>query len=75
MNNLLCCRADEFKWRQVAADTNVLLRHPVSIRAKNGQALWMKAEVFAAPDNPNYLQAVFTDQTEIALLKGQHELY
>ena len=69
--DLLNSRADWPAWKKVAGDTKALLHQPVSVMTNNCQNLWMKVEVFAAPDFPSYLQAVFFDQTELALLTGR----
>jgi PAS domain-containing protein len=68
VRNLLANRDDWSKWVQVAGDTNAIHLQDTGITAINGQILWMRLEVFAAPHRPSYLQAVFTDQTELALL-------
>lgn len=71
--DLLNSRADWSAWKKVAGDTKALLHQPISVLTDDGQNLWMKVEVFAAPSFPSYLQAVFFDQTELALLTGRRK--
>ena len=58
-------------WKTIAGDMTALLYQSTSVKAKNKQLLWMQVEVFAAPSSPSHLQAVFVDQTELALLTGR----
>lgn len=68
LRNLLTNPSDWKFWTQVAGDTSAILHQETGVAAKNGQILWMQLEVFAAPNHPSHLQAVFVDQTELALL-------
>lgn len=65
--DMLHSRADWLAWKKTAGDISALLHQSTDITAKNGQILWMKVEVFAAPSFPSCLQAVFVDQTELGL--------
>ncbi len=69
--DILNSQADWSAWRKIAGDMTTLLYQSTSVKAKNKQLLWMKVEVFAAPNSPSHLQAVFVDQTELALLTGR----
>jgi len=64
--DLLQSRVDWSVWKKIAGDVTAILHQSTGITAKNGQILWMKVEVFAAPSFPSCLQAVFVDQTELA---------
>lgn len=68
LRNLLTNRDDWARWIQVAGDTSAIHSENTGVIARNGQMLWVRLEVFAAPKHPSYLQAVFTDQTELAML-------
>ncbi len=68
--DILDSQSDWSAWKKIAGDVATLLYQSTTIKAKNGQLLWMELEVFAAPSFPSHLQAVFVDQTEIALLTG-----
>jgi len=70
LRNLRIRRSDWDFWTQVAGDTDAILHQETGVAAKNGQLLWMRLEVFASPNHPNYLQAVFVDCTELAMLTG-----
>jgi len=69
--DILDSQSDWSAWKEIAGDTATLLYQSTTVKAKNGQFLWMMLEIFAAPSSPNHLQAVFVDQTEIALLTGR----
>ncbi len=71
LHDLLKNRDDWISWKQVAGDTSIIFHQETAIAAKNGQVLWTKIEVFAAPNHPSHLQAVFVDLTELAMLTGQ----
>jgi PAS domain-containing protein len=68
---LLVNREDWAAWVDVAGDTRGLLQQQASIATRNGQIRWMQVEIFAAPRHPSHLQAVFVDQTELAMLSGR----
>ncbi len=57
-------------WKQVAGNTSSVFHQESTVASKNGQVLWMKVEVFAAPSYPSHLQAVFVDLTELTVLTG-----
>lgn len=69
--DLLANGDDWASWKQVAGDTGAIVHQSCGITARNGQILWMRIEVFASPRNPNHLQVVFVDQTELAILAGE----
>jgi len=69
--DVLNCRDDWTNWRTVAGDLTALLHQSVTVKACNGQLLWMNVEVFAAPDAPTDIQAIFIDRSEIAHLTGR----
>ena len=69
--DILNSQADWSAWKKIAGDTAALLYQSTTVKARNKQLLWMKVEVFAAPVSPSHLQAVFIDQTEVALLTGR----
>lgn len=69
--DILNSQTDWSAWKKIAGDMAALLYQSTAVKAKNGQLLWMKLEVFAAPSFPSHLQAMFVDQTEIALLTGR----
>jgi len=71
LNNLLTNRSDWAMWAQVAGDTSTTFRQRAGIAARHGQILRMQLEVFAAPNHPSYIQVVFVDRTESAILNGQ----
>ena len=71
LHNLLKSRDDWISWKQVAGDTSAIIYQESAVAAKNGQLLWTKIEVFAAPSRPSHLQAVFVDLTELAMLAGR----
>lgn len=73
LHDLLKNRDDWISWIQVAGDTSTIFHQETSVAARNGQMLWMKIEVFAAPTHPSHLQAVFVDLTELAMLTGREE--
>ena len=68
--DILDSQSDWSAWKVIAGDTATLLYQSATVKAKNGQFMWMMLEVFAVPSSPSHLQAVFVDQTEIALLTG-----
>ncbi len=68
LRNLLTNRSDWVLWRQVAGDTSAIFHQETGVAARSGQILQMQLEVFAAPSHPSYLQAVFVDRTELAML-------
>ena len=68
--DILDSQSDWSAWKVIAGDTATLLYQSTTVKAKNGQFMWMMLEVFAVPSSPSHLQAVFVDQTEIALLTG-----
>ncbi len=70
LRNLLTDHNDWIFWTQVAGDTSAIFHQETGIAARNGQILWMQLEVFAAPNHPSHLQAVFVDHTELAMLTG-----
>jgi PAS domain S-box-containing protein len=70
LHDLLKNRDDWVSWKQVAGDTSAIIHQESAVAAKNGQVLWTKIEVFAAPSSPSHLQAVFVDLTELAMLTG-----
>ena len=70
-SDILNSQADWSAWKKIAGDMAALLYQSTTVVAKNKQLLWMKLEVFAAPSSPTHLQAVFIDQTELALLTGR----
>jgi PAS domain-containing protein len=70
LHNLLSNRSDWEYWTQVAGDTSAIFHQEAGIAARNGQILWMQSDVFAAPNHPSYLQAVFVDQTASAISAG-----
>lgn len=63
--DLLNSPADWSAWKKTAGDVAALLHQFTCMTAKNGQILWMKVEVFAAPNFPSRLQAVFVNRTEL----------
>jgi PAS domain S-box-containing protein len=69
--DILDSQTDWSAWKEIAGDMETLLYHSTTVKAKNGSFLWMELEVFAAPSFASHLQAVFVDQTEIALLTGR----
>ena len=69
--DILNSQADWSAWKNIAGDLTALLYQSITIKAKTKQLLWMKVEVFAAPNSPSHLQAVFVDQTELVLLTGR----
>lgn len=69
--DILNSKSEWFAWTKMAGDMSTLLHQTTTIKAKNGQLLSVKLEVFAAPSSPSYLQALFVDQTEIALLTSR----
>jgi CheY-like chemotaxis protein len=69
--DILDSRTDWQPWKSVAGDMTALLRHAMTVKASNGQRLWMDVEVFAAPDSPSDIQAIFVDQSELAHLSGR----
>jgi CheY-like chemotaxis protein len=69
--DILNCRGDWVSWKSVAGDMTALLHQSVTVKARNEQLLWMNVEVFAAPDSPTHIQAIFADQSEIAHLTGR----
>ncbi len=73
LHDLLKNRDDWISWKQVAGDTSAIIHQESAISAKNGQVLWTKFEVFAAPGHPSHLQAVFIDLTELAMLAGREK--
>ena len=64
---------DYAAWKQIGGDLDSILHQPISVKSKNKQLLWMKVQVFAAPNAPSNLQAAFVDQTELASLSGIHQ--
>ena len=64
---------DYAAWKQIGGDVNSVLHHPISVKSKTKQLLWMKVQVFAAPSAPSSLQAAFVDQTELASLSGMRQ--
>lgn len=70
LHNLLTNRNDWEMWTQVAGDTSATVHQETGVAARNCQILWMQLEVFAAPNHPNYIQAVFIDNTELVILTG-----
>lgn len=68
VSDLLSDAGDWPAWRQVAGDLRRMISGNVSVRTSAGQLMWMQVEVFSAQDHPSYLQAVFLDQTELAIL-------
>ena len=73
LHDLLKNCDDWISWKQVAGDTSAILHQETAVAAKNGQVLWTKIEVFAAPSHPSHLQAVFVDLTELAMLTGREK--
>jgi PAS domain S-box-containing protein len=73
LHDLLKNRDDWISWKQVAGDTSAIIHQETAIAAKNGQVLWTKIEVFAAPSRPSHLQAIFVDLTELAMLTGREK--
>ena len=73
LRDLLKNRDDWISWKQVAGDTSAILHHESEVATKNGQVLCTKIEVFAAPNYPSHLQAVFVDLTELAMLAGREK--
>lgn len=70
LRDLLINRNDWIDWKLVAGDTSTVRHKDSGVVARNGQILSMQVEVFAAPNHPSHLQAVFVDQTELAVLTG-----
>ncbi len=68
--DILNCPNDWAPWKSVAGDMSALLHHSVTVKARNEQLLWMNVEVFAAPNSPTDIQAIFVDQSELAHLTG-----
>ena len=56
------------KWKLIAGDMTTDAHLSITVRTRHGQLRWMKVQIFAMPDAPTNLQAVFVDQTEIAYL-------
>jgi PAS domain-containing protein len=69
--DILISKSEWSAWRKIAGDLSALLHQSTTVKARNGQLLWAKLEVFAAPSSASYLQAIFVDQTEIALLTNR----
>lgn len=58
---------DWSRWIQVAGDTAAFLQSDAGIRTSDGRSLRLCAEIFAAPDCPSHVQAVFKDPAGQAL--------
>lgn len=71
--DLLRKAEDWADWSEVAGDADAIFRHCCAFRTANGQMLWMQTEVCAAPGNPNFLQVVCLDRTEMAILTGRRD--
>lgn len=69
--DILNCPTDWTPWKTVAGDMTALLHHSVTVKASNDQLLWMCVEVFASPNSPTDIQAIFVDQSELAHLTGR----
>lgn len=69
--DVLSNSADWVSWKTVAGDLSAILHSSVTVKAGNAQFLWMNVEVFAAPNSPTYIQAVFVDQSELVHLTGR----
>ena len=59
------------EWKLVAGDGCKLLNQEVSVAAQHAQALLMQVQIFAAPNFPDHLQAIFVDRTEEAILTAR----
>jgi CheY-like chemotaxis protein len=57
--DVLANRADWGRWLEVAGDTAAFLHGDAGIVTQDGRSLRLCAEVFAAPDCPSHIQAVF----------------
>ena len=64
---LLADSNDWSDWAEVAGDTGRLICRKTNVKSADGQILWMKVEGFAAQHHPSYIQAVFLDQSELAI--------
>lgn len=69
--DLLSSPADWSAWKTVAGDMTAIVQCSAAVRARNKQLLWMEIEVFAAPNSPTEIQAVFVDKSELAQLTGR----
>lgn len=70
--DILDSQGDWSAWKKIAGDMTTLLYQSTSVKAKNKQLSRMKVEVFAIPDAPSHLQAVFVDQTKLAFLTNRN---
>ncbi len=68
---LLSSPADWATWKTVAGDINAIVQCLATVKASNNQSLWMEVEVFAAPNSPTNIQAVFVDRSQDARLTDQ----
>lgn len=69
--DLLSRPADWSPWKTVAGDMSAVVQCSTAVRARNKQLLWMDIEVFAAPNSPTEIQAVFVDKSESEQLSGR----
>ena len=69
--DLLSSPADWSPWKAVAGNVSTVVQCSAAVRAHNEQLLWMDIEVFAAPNSPAEIQAVFVDSPEHAQLAGR----
>ncbi len=60
--------ADWNSLKSVAGDLAAIRHRSVTVRTAAGQVLWMKIEVFAAPESPADIQVTFVDQSERLLV-------
>ena len=57
--DVLTDREDWTRWIQVAGDTSAFLRSNAGVVRQDGRSLRLCAEIFAVPDSPRHIQAVF----------------
>lgn len=69
--DLLSSPADWSTWKTVAGDMTAVVQCSAAVKARNKQLLWMDIEVFAAPNAPTEIQAVFVEKSENAQHTGK----
>lgn len=69
--DLLSSPADWAPWKTVAGDMGAVVQCSAAVRARNKQLMSMDIEVFAAPNSPTEIQAVFVDKSEPVQLTGR----
>ena len=72
-DDLLTEEADWQPWRAICGDMLAVLSQKANVKTRAGKMLWMDIEIFAVPEHPTLLQAVFVDQSELAQLTGRRK--